>query len=70
MEDKVIHIARAEQDPDVPKMGEEVAPCTDPECPGDRGFEVGYGMAGGGMGVYRWCPKCDKMIDKDQDPVE
>lgn len=65
-----IHIAPVDQDPDVPKMGEDLPPCPDPDCPGERGWEVGYGMAGGGMGVYNYCGKCNKVVDKMQDPIE
>lgn len=30
--------------------------------------EVGYGLAGGGMGVYSYCPVCGMVIEKVQDP--
>lgn len=36
-----------------------------PECKIE--LEVGYGLAGGGCGVYYWCPKCSKIISKTQD---
>lgn len=59
-----IHIDLAEQDPDLPRQ------CTRTDCPGERGWEVGYGMAGGGMGVYSYCNLCEQVVDKTQDPTE
>lgn len=44
------------------------AECKESECPGEQGWELGYGMAGGGIGAYYYCPKCDKIVDKWQDP--
>lgn len=61
-----IHVSRAEQDPDIPKSGEEVR-CTEETCPGEKGWEVGYGLAGGGIGIYMYCNKCEKVVSKDQD---
>ena len=37
-----------------------------PECGSDR-IEAGYGMAGGGMGLYMYCGQCSYIIDKVQD---
>ena len=31
-------------------------------------IEQGYGLAGGGCGVYTYCPKCEVILDKWQDP--
>jgi hypothetical protein len=61
-----IHIASTEQDPEVLKMGEPDI-CVRADCPGEMGWEVGYGMAGGGMGVYHYCHVCQKVVDKMQD---
>ena len=30
--------------------------------------EQGYGLAGGGIGVYIYCPKCEEVLVKFQDP--
>ena len=30
--------------------------------------EAGYGLAGGGMGPYMYCPKCGRVLSKVQDP--
>ncbi len=37
------------------------------DCPKERGWEAGYGMAGGGMGVYTYCTLCHRIVDKVQD---
>ena len=29
-------------------------------------LEAGFGLAGGGYGVYMYCPKCEKIITKTQ----
>jgi hypothetical protein len=31
-------------------------------------LETGYGFAGGGFGPYHYCPKCERVVDKIQDP--
>jgi hypothetical protein len=61
-----IHIDPAEQDPDVPKPG-EYAPCKNPDCNPDKYWTPGYGMAGGGMGIYTFCDLCERVVDKVQD---
>ena len=30
-------------------------------------LEIGFGLAGGGYGVYEYCPKCAEVIGKDQE---
>lgn len=56
-----VHVADAEIRPEVPQ--------TD-HCPDhpDVQLEFGYGLAGGGMGGYMYCPVCDRVISKSQDP--
>ncbi len=44
------HIDYATQDSAIPENG----PDTCPTC--GKELEAGYGMAGGGMGVYMYCP--------------
>jgi hypothetical protein len=34
-------------------------------CGGDT--DQGYGLAGGGLGVYAYCTVCDRVTDKWQD---
>ena len=55
-----IHIHSAEQDPDIPQID---------RCPDHPNLqpEMGYGMAGGGMGVYLYCGECGQMLSKTQD---
>ncbi len=63
----IIHITAAEQR--VPETG-KAPPCKDKECPGENGWFQGFGMAGGGMGSYRYCEKCKKIVDKTSCPEE
>lgn len=32
-------------------------------------LEIGYGLAGGGMGPYSFCPRCEVIVHKSQDPT-
>ena len=50
----------------VPSMGEG-KPCERENCPGPMGWEMGYGLAGGGCGVYHYCGVCGEVKDKAQD---
>ena len=61
MKDKIgIHIDSNKQDSELPEY------CPD-ECPDCKvPSESGFGMAGGGMGVYTYCPQCGKMLGKVQ----
>lgn len=38
-----------------------------PNCKSNA-YEMGYGMAGGGMGSYKICENCGEIYDKEQDP--
>ena len=61
MTDEVtIHIDTVAQHSDVPGGCPDVCPDCGTEA------EHGFGMAGGGMGVYTFCPKCEKMLGKVQ----
>lgn len=63
----VIHVDFMEQDPAIPKIG-EFSHCERQDCPGRTGdFVAGYGLAGGGIGVYLSCDTCYKIVAKDQD---
>lgn len=35
------------------------------KCHGE--LEQGYGLAGGGIGVYDYCPKCGDIVSKTED---
>lgn len=56
----IVHVAYAEQRADIPNY------CPDkcPTCGTDA--ESNFGLAGGGMGVYTYCPKCEKVLGKVQ----
>ena len=56
----IIYIDSTEQHPDIP----DVCPDVCPDCGTEA--EKGFGLAGGGMGVYSFCPKCEKMLGKVQ----
>lgn len=60
MADFTFFVDKTEQDKDLPDH------CPD-ECPDCKiPAESGFGMAGGGMGVYTYCPQCNKMLGKVQ----
>lgn len=42
---------------------EPMNPC--PRCGAET--EMGYGLAGGGCGVYLWCDVCQDVVSKTQD---
>lgn len=61
MTDKLsIHIDPSEQDPSIPDQGPDKCP----KC--NVRAESGFGMAGGGYGVYTYCPNCGDMLSKTQ----
>ncbi len=37
-------------------------PCDRRDCPPE--FEKGYGLAGGGIGVYEYCEVCERIVSK------
>lgn len=63
------HLDMGEQHPDVPQLG-AMARCPREDCPGEEGWEMGYGLAGGGCGAYEWCPTCERVVGKTQDQSE
>lgn len=63
------HIDYADQDPRIPPI-KEAKGCERPFCPDVEGFEMGYGLAGGGMGPYLYCEACGLIRGKDQDPQD
>jgi hypothetical protein len=55
------HLDFSEQDPELPKVHPDE--CSDCKVPA----EFGYGMMGGGIGAYSYCPQCGKLLAKTQD---
>lgn len=53
------HVAGATIRPGIPERQPEKCPT----C-GGTDFGQGYGMAGGGMGVYSYCTNCGKVTSK------
>ena len=64
-----IHITPSDKRPGIPELGEGVA-CDKDQCPGPKGWEFGYGLAGGGMGAYNYCDVCNRVTEKSLDPEE
>ena len=56
---EIFHVARKEIDPTIPQAYR----C--PEHP-DLEPEAGFGLAGGGYGVYTYCRECGRIISKIQ----
>ena len=56
-----VHTDSAGQDPLLGTTGPDHCP----DC--EVAYEVGFGMAGGGMGVYTYCPQCGKLLSKTQE---
>jgi hypothetical protein len=57
----VLFIDSATQDPSIPEHSSGRCPEHDVEP------EIGYGLEGGGCGVYEYCPVCGRMLSKTQD---
>lgn len=55
------HLDMAEKNEDLPDVGAAKRCCDNPKR------EMGYGMAGGGMGVYEYCDNCGKVVSKTED---
>jgi hypothetical protein len=47
----------------------QATPCQMSECPWPN-FEMGYGLAGGGLGVYEFCVACGQIVSKTLDQAE
>lgn len=59
-DDLSIHIDSIDQREDI--LDYQVQNC--PKC--NTEVEDSFGMAGGGMGVYGYCPKCERVVWKCQ----
>lgn len=56
-----VNLSPSAQDHDVPQSG--TGKC--PRC--NVLGEMGYGLAGGGIGPYMYCPSCGTVLSKSQD---
>jgi len=62
MSDKpYVHTDSANKRKDLPECGDHDR-C--PKCGGE--LEQGFGLAGGGYGVYTYCPKCEQVTGKTE----
>jgi len=57
MTDKIVHIAYSEKRTDIPSIN-DATKCDREDCNPDMQWDVNYGLAGGGMGVYQYCKLC------------
>jgi hypothetical protein len=64
-DDKVfVHVDPSEVEP------QALAPRDDGKCQYCGGeTEIGYGLAGGGIGPYTYCMRCGRICDKWPDPT-
>lgn len=58
------HLDYSDQDPKIPDLDQSI------RCPDHPNTEPedGYGLGGGGIGIYTFCPECGKILSKMQDP--
>ena len=61
-----IHIDSAEKRKELPEVG-DIAAC--PHCGGQE-FSMGFGLAGGGYGIYEICDACCMVVSKTQESDE
>lgn len=58
------HIDASEKREDLPDVGFP-KPCYRLDCPAPD-FETGFGLAGGGYGVYEYCDVCGDIVSKTE----
>ena len=58
------HIDAAQKRDGLPGMG-AAKPCGKAGCPAPD-FETGFGLAGGGYGVYEYCDVCGEIVSKTE----
>lgn len=56
------HIDSAHKREGLPEMG-AAKKCGKSDCPAPN-FETGFGLAGGGFGVYEYCQRCGEIVSK------
>lgn len=59
----VVHISRAHKREELPDLG-KAGKCARADCPDE--FESGFGMAGGGFGIYEFCSVCQRIVSKTE----
>jgi hypothetical protein len=59
----LLHVDSAEKRPEIPPY-DDMLRCSEHDVPSKTGF----GMAGGGFGVYSYCPTCGKVLSKSIEP--
>ena len=60
-DDKItIHIDAAHKREELPEFSQE--PCL--HCGGET--ETSFGLAGGGYGIYAFCPRCERVTSKSE----
>lgn len=67
MKETFLHIDRSEKRADLPDNPPEDHLC--PHCRSEN-IEVGFGLAGGGYGVYHYCEDCGQILSKSVEPDE
>lgn len=60
-DDITVHIDAAKKRDELPEVGEHDA-C--PQCGGE--LQTGFGLAGGGFGVYTYCEACGVVTSKTE----
>lgn len=63
---QTIHIAGSALREGILPIGDTDGVC--PKC--GRPLETSYGLAGGGMGLYEYCPQTGNVVTKALDPDE
>jgi hypothetical protein len=61
-----IFIDPADKDPETPDIGLADA-CDRQDCPGPEGWQMSFGLAGGGIGCYQYCGRCERVVAKTCD---
>lgn len=60
-DETTIHVDSSHKRQDLPEYQQNM-PC--PHC--GKPTETGFGMAGGGMGIYSYCEPCGKIVSKSE----